>query len=99
MQSQSINSTYFFQSEKVNGGGCVYAEIRQAHIVLLFFQYFTDLSFLIISNNIYPKSGHKYVGRTYKRMINQERSLIGVPRKVFQKKVCYLIVYFINLYH
>jgi len=26
----------------------VYAEIRQAHIVLLFFQYFADLSFLII---------------------------------------------------
>ena len=30
----------------------MYAEIRQAHIVLLFFQYFADLSFLIILGGV-----------------------------------------------
>ena len=30
----------------------VYAETRQAHIVLLFFQYFADLSFLIILGDV-----------------------------------------------
>jgi len=32
--------------------GGVYAEIRRAHIVLLFFQYFADLSFLIILGDV-----------------------------------------------
>ena len=36
--------------KRLTGG--VYAEIRQAHIVLLFFQYFADLSFLIILGDV-----------------------------------------------
>ena len=31
----------------------MYAEIRQAHIVLLFFHYFADLSFLIILGGLW----------------------------------------------
>ena len=33
--------------------GGVNAEIRQSHIVLLFFQYFADLSFLIILGGLW----------------------------------------------
>ena len=40
----------FLNLKRLTGG--VYAEIRQAHIVLLFFQYFADLSFLIILGGV-----------------------------------------------
>ena len=46
---------YFFNllfSTRLGLWGGVYAEIRQAHIVLLFFQYFADLSFLIILGGV-----------------------------------------------
>ena len=44
-------STLCFKPKRAMGG--VYAEIRQAHIVLLFFQYFADLSFQIILSGLW----------------------------------------------
>ena len=72
--------------------GGVYAEIREAHIVLLFFQYFVDLLSLIIFIHYLSKSGHKYGGHTHRHMSNQERSLIRIPRKAFEKKVRFLFL-------
>ena len=40
----------FLNLKRLTGGVC--AEIRQPHIVLLFFQYFADLSFLIILGGV-----------------------------------------------
>ena len=51
VSTKSTSLTYFSKPEKVKGG--VYAGKRQAHIVLLFFQYFSDLSFLIILGGLW----------------------------------------------